>query len=328
MKTLFLLPFLLFSCFVSAEIDQGLIMNPFQVISDSENKDLAPNKSKFSFQIYNQEFQNPSFKYVIKSAINGVWRDVTPDEFGRFNFEVEPGTYSFQFYVNDNFYEIKSREVEILKRHETTIRLTFAENWPNPERITVDKPVIYFHSKEVKLFDLSVVPAGQFTFVYPEMTDSWKGTVQPNGDISVNGDNYPYLFWESNQTYQFRSEGNGFHVEKADVVSFLEKKISELGLSKREQADFITYWGPKMVANGDSFVQFSVDDSCDKFATMNCSPKPESVRRVYIQVTKWDPFFESYLKDVTFAPIPASDWFITEWGGFSFTIENVSLYEN
>jgi hypothetical protein len=328
MKLLTIISFLLISLSGLAEYDQRLIAMPFNVIADSVNKNLSPNEAKFSFQIFNEEFQNPPFSIIIKTSVNGVWKEITLDEYGRFEFAVEPGTYKFQFYVNQIFSEIISQEVEIRKQHETTVRLIFHRNYYYPEGIMVDKPVIYFHTSEERTFDLSVKPAGNFTFVYPEMKDSWKGAAKPNGEIAIEGVNYPYLFWESSQQYSFHYEGNGYKVEKPDIVSFLHKKLTELGLNQREQTDFITYWGPKLAANESSFVQFSVDESCGKFAEMNCIPRPESVRRVYIQIAKWDPYFEMYLKDVAFSPVQPGNWYLIEWGGFSFSLPNVALNEN
>ncbi len=296
---------------------------PFHVTSDSVNKNLTPNEAKFSFQIFNEEFQNPPFPIIMQASVNGVWKEITPDEYGGFNFTVEPGKYKFQFYVNEMFSEITSREVEIRKQHETTVRLIFYRNSYYPEQITVDKPVIYFHTNEERTFDLSVKPVGSFTFVYPEMNESWKGIAKTNGEIAIEGTNYPYLFWESNQQYAFHSEGNGYKVEKSAVVSFLQKKLTELGLNQREQTDFITYWGPQLAENETSFVQFTVDYNCDKFAEMTCSPAPDFTRRVYIQISQWDSQFENYLEDVSFSPIPKSEWYILEWGGFSFQLQNV-----
>lgn len=300
---------------------------PFRVMKDTVNPKFTKNEAEFNMQVMNSEFQNPPFAIRMQSAINGVWKEVVLDESGRFQYHVEPGTYEFQIYANENFYEIKSQKVEIKPGHVMMVQLRFIENWNRGTQIEVDKPVIYFHTSEAREFELSVEPAAPFSFVYPEMKDAWKGIAQPNGDISMNGVNYPYLFWESKQEYRFKSEGNGYKVEKDEVISFLTQKLTELGLNQNEQTDFITYWGPKLTENGTSFVQFSIDERCDQFATMNCVPAPQSVRRVYIQLTEWSPYFEAFLNDQEFTAPAENDWSIVEWGGFSFSIPEVSLNE-
>ncbi len=302
---------------------------PFRVVSDSLNTKFTQNEAQFNMQVTNAEFLFPPFAIRMQTSVNGVWKEVVLDEWGKFSYHVEPGTYEFQFYANENFMEIKSEKVVIKPGHVMSVQLRFVENYyfGRGMQIEVDKPVIYFHTSETREFELSVNPAAPFSFVYPEMNGSWKGIAQPDGDIAINGSEYPYLFWESKQDYFFKSEGNGFKVEKDEVIPFLTKKLTELGLNQKEKTDFITYWGPKMTENGTSFVQFSIDENCNQFATMNCIPAPQSLRRVYIQLAQWQPYFENFLNDQTFTAPAVSEWAILEWGGFSFSLPDLSLNE-
>lgn len=319
MKLNALFLFLLFAGFAFSEENNKWMAREFTVQSDTVNPTLPSNQSKLTFHVDNAlsyGLYPDSSAIVIRTSINGVWRERTLDSFGNFSTVVEPGTYSFQFYFNETYSEIEWSSLTIAAQHEMTIALRFMSS---EQPIMVFKPVIYFHTDSEKAFDLSVKPVGKFTFVYPEMNDSWKGVASPNGEVTIGGNNYPYLFWESNQKYRFHSEGNGFKVEKTDVVSFLQEKLTELGLNQKEQTDFITFWGPKLVQNETSFVQFSIDDSCDQFAQLICSPQPESVHRVYIQMAKWDPYFELFLNDLTFSSVVNESWSLLEWGGFTFS---------
>ncbi len=315
MKFSALFLFLLLAPFTFSKENGRWMARDFTVLSDSVNSTLPSNQCRFVFRIENAQLNIDSSTLVIRTSVNGVWRERTLDQTGSFSSIVEPGTYSFQFYFNDQYSEIQWSSLSIAPQHEMTIGLQFMQ----AQSIMVFKPVIYVHTEAERTFDLSVNPAGNFTFVYPPMNNSWKGTAYPNGDLSIDGNKYPYLFWESNQQYQFHSEGNGYKIEKADVVSFLQKKLTELGLNQKEQTDFITFWGPKLTQNESSFVQFSVDESCNQFAELTCSPQPESVHRVYIQIAKWDPYFELFLNDITFSSAVNESWSLLEWGGFSFT---------
>jgi hypothetical protein len=312
-STLFIFLFLAGSLF--SRTNNRWAARDFTILSDSVNSTLPSNQSKFVFHVDNARY-NDSSTIVIRTAVNGVWRERTLDAAGNFSCIIEPGTYSFQFYFNDEYTEIQRSSLTIPPQHEMTIALRFLSN---QQQIMVFKPVIYMHTEVEREFDLSVNPAGNFIFVYPPMNNSWKGIAYPNGDLSIDGNKYPYLFWESNQQYQFHSEGNGYKVEKAEVVSFLQKKLTELGLNQKEQTDFITFWGPKLAQNESSFVQFSIDESCNQFAELTCSPQPESVHRVYIQIAEWDPYFEIFLNDMTFSSVSNDSWSLLEWGGFTFT---------
>ena len=326
-KLAYFIVFLFLSATAMAE--QRLIVMPFHIYSDSVNPELSKNEAEFKFRIRNPEFQNPPFEILLRTSVNGVWKEMAIDSAGCFSYKVEPGEYEFKFYANGNFLEISSQKVKIGSQHEINVALTFVETYTNPYQpyrnrpIQIDKPVIYFHTDEEREFEIGVQPKEGFSFVYPEMNGTWKGTAETNGTVTIADQTYPYLFWESKQQYVFQSEGNGFKVEQKDAIAFLTKKLSELGLDLKEQTDFITYWGPKLAANETSFVQFSIDESCDAFATMTCSPKPDLIRRVYIQIAPWDAEFEPYLREVTFGPVTKSSWYIVEWGGFEFKFNNL-----
>ncbi len=318
MKALFFISFLL-SAFLGTAQSTHLDSLAFRIENDSLNPNLSAGESKFSFILDTSNFENVRLPNSVFTSVNGNWQNIRVDEHGKFSLVIEPGTYNlgFQLSTNSFLYATAFQNLTILSQHETSVSIPFEKT--EPIRVVPCKPVIYFHTARKQEFDLSVNPAGNFTFVYPEMNDSWKGAAYPNGDLNIDGNNYPYLFWESSQQYSFHSEGNGYKVEKADVVSFLQKKLTELGLNQKEQTDFITYWGPKLAANESSFVQFSVDENCDQFATLSCSPQLESVHRVFIQIAKWDPYFELFLNDMTFSSVVNENWSLLEWGGFSFT---------
>ena len=48
-------------------------------------------------------------------------------------------------------------------------------------------------------------------------------------------------------------------VEQGEAASFLEDKLSVLGLRDREAAEFITYWGPRIEARGRVLLTFAAD---------------------------------------------------------------------
>jgi hypothetical protein len=287
-------------------------------VSDSINPKLSKTESKFHFQLQSGDPEESK----LKISVNGVWRTISLDENRSFELKVQPGMYNFELLLNSEYSEITYNQAKIEGQHEQLFYLYF---YPVPKdtEIRLKKPVVYFHSEIEREIELAVVPSDRFIFTYPESDGKWNGTIKPNKGIEIDGIAYPYLFWESEQRYTFKPEGNGYKVEKADAISFLTKKLDELGFNQQEKTDFITYWGPQLAENETSFVQFTVDDNCDKFATMACSPAPDFTRRVYIQISKWDSQFENYLEDVSFSPIPKSEWYILEWGGFSFQLQNI-----
>lgn len=306
---------MLFAVFCAAPIVNAYDRMPnFYVVSDNEDPQMAPTEAVFRIHVLNLLGEGTT----IRTSVNGTWKTVTLDAQSNFDLKVEPGTYSFQFYLNSEYLEVSAVGKKIDGKHIQSCNLYFDSR--ENQNIHVKKPVVYFHTKTDLPVELTVAPAHQFIFTYPQSAGTWKGIAKANGGIEVDGVHYPYLFWEAEQRYTFKPEENGFKVTKSETISFLEKKLNELGFTQQEKTDFITFWGPQLAQNEASFVQFSIDKSCDQFAMMNCVPAPESTRRVYIQITAWDSFFESYLNDQTFTPVQSSDFYILEWGGFTFEL--------
>ena len=300
--------------FVSTVFSYDRMPN-FYVLSDNTDSQLPNTEAVFQIHVLNQL----EVGATIKMSANGKWTTVTLDEQNSFELRVEPGTYSFEFFLNTEYLEVNSPGHKIDAQHVQSCNLYFDPSEPD-NNIRVKKPVVYFHTKTDLPVELTVSPVHRFIFTYPQSDGTWKGTAKADGGIEINGVEYPYLFWESEQHYVFKPEGNGYKVEKTNAVSFLEKKLTELGFNQQEKTDFITFWGPQLAQNETSFVQFSIDESCDAFATMKCSPATENIRRVYIQIAVWDSFFETHLNNQSFVPLDPSDFSILEWGGFTIEL--------
>ena len=313
-----------FSVFAGEE----LLPTGHHVVVDTVNKNLKTTEARITFRPSNQEFYNADFSIMIKTSVNGVWKTVKLDNKGTFDYKVEPGSYRFQFYVNNAFGELTIPQIDILPQHDMFVNLFFSNVYSSQEVIEVDKPVIYLSSETPIDFSLNVKPNGKFTFTYPEINSGWKGTCDSSGQIQLNGKQYPYLFWESSQAYKFRQTSNVYRVSKANVLSFLEKKCDELALTSTEKTDFITYWGPRMMKFDELFVQFLLNEDCNQFATMEITPQPENVNRVYIAIAEWNLSFESYLVNSTLPKVKRGGFTLVEWGGFEFSLGDLVIYNH
>ncbi|MNY10150.1 hypothetical protein D3C86_1431080 [compost metagenome] len=184
--------------------------------------------------------------------------------------------------------------------------------------IEVDKPVIYLQSPVELDFALRVDPASAFRFTYPPYKDAWKGTLYPSGEIRIEGEKYPYLFWDSKQEFKLEKHSNGYRVEKKELIPFLEKQLSDAGLTAAEKTDFITYWGPRMSAYDAVFIQFYLQTDCDQFAQISCTPKPEAINRLYMGFSEWNETFIPYLLPAALPVFERKGFNLLEWGGFEF----------
>lgn len=177
------------------------------------------------------------------------------------------------------------------------------------------KPVIYLYPKETTKINVQVEPQGGFTYtdpVYPE--GGWNVLATPQGKLTYLLDNkpYPYLFWEGRGGL-YEKPKQGFVVKKAEVYSFLQQKLAELGLNTQESADFLEFWYPRMQAKPYYFISFLGNQVMDKLAPLNITPKPDTVIRVLMDYTPLDQPIE--VEGFKIKTPERKGFTVVEWGG-------------
>lgn len=230
------------------------------------------------------------------------------------SIKAKPGKHIFQFYYNSYYYEVYSDSLEIKSRHRDQYSVTLQQAMM-AEPVMSEKPVIYLYPEKPTEVTVKLDIHGDNAFLYPTYNDSWDFTAQPNGDLVFGDNTYNYLFWEatSNARLTEKQTKSGFFVEGRSAVAFLEKKLTEAGLNSKEQADFITYWGPRLAQNELNFVHFEFNEACNKYAELDISPKPDNLYRIYMV---WGAASEKF--EIANQEIEAFDrdgFSVLEWGG-------------
>ncbi|OFZ52661.1 MAG: hypothetical protein A3D92_19225, partial [Bacteroidetes bacterium RIFCSPHIGHO2_02_FULL_44_7] len=240
---------------------------------------------------------------------------VTLQERSWFEVDVQPGMHSFQFFYDENHLEVSIDELEIKGGYLDTYVVIFHRG-----DITVDKPVIYLYPEIATDVEVQVKPNGKILFTYPQLTDGWRGTAYPNGDLLINGEWYPYLFWEAQAPAIDANWQEGFALDRSGIVPFLEKTLNDFGLNSKEQADFITYWAPRMLQSKGCVVHFFQQEECAQLADLNVLPRPDHLNRLYIL---WFPVDDlndySYLRPQNIQKINRLGFDVLEWGGTELT---------
>ncbi|GAB5416102.1 MAG: hypothetical protein Crog4KO_13130 [Crocinitomicaceae bacterium] len=307
--TLFFLLITLLSGTALAE--EKRIASPFvrQSVKDAPN--LGENKALFEFEF--QNLDNEDLSAQITLSINGEANQTIQLKKGKFEYKVAPGSHLFTIYINDKYFELYSNYLEIKaqQKHEYHIfpRKTMGM------MIEVDKPVIYLYPEQSEAFEVSVNPVGDMAFTYPKYDRSWTGIMHPDGKLTVDGEDYNYLFWESKQAFDALNPKTtaGFMVEQNNVVSFLEKQLEAVGFTASERADFITFWGPQMQKHEQVFVTFHQDTECNAFAELDISPTPDNLHRFYMS---WGPHNGNSIPEAQeLKPFNRNGFTAIEWGG-------------
>ena len=179
------------------------------------------------------------------------------------------------------------------------------------------KPVLYIYPLQETIVHIKHHYRGKHTFTYPLYEDGWTVLAKPNGDLMNLKDStqHRYLFWEgiSDMSKQELKNTEGFIIDSEDIVSFLEKTLSHIGLNPIESNDFITFWAPRMIMNKRCFIHFRINDNIRNTSFLEIDPKPESILRVFMEYTHQIPDWE--IKEQSLPAFKRSGYSVIEWGG-------------
>ena len=195
--------------------------------------------------------------------------------------------------------------------------------WPEEQKDK--KPVLYLYPTRTMGLSVSLDYEGTLTYTYPTPQAradggvTWQVTAAPDGDLTdASGRHYPSLFWEGEEPATL-AQNEGFVVEANAAAAFLEDKLSTLGLSEREAAEFITFWGPRIAERGRALVTFASEEFARKAVYRFKDPSsgaeivPDTFIRVYIVVGDVP---QAAVREQKLVPAPARTGFTAvEWGG-------------
>ena len=179
-----------------------------------------------------------------------------------------------------------------------------------------DKPVIYLYPTKKQKINVQVTPKNDFLFTYPQYpSGGWNVSAFPSGKIEYNDRRFNYLFWEG--TYPPIIEDNqktGFVVNSDTLIEFFEHTLTTVGLNNLEQADFITYWGPKLMENQLNFIHFYFNEDVERHvAQLKISPTPKSLIRIFMTYHGMEE--EEYIIKQAIPSYKRNGFTAIEWGG-------------
>lgn len=307
--------------FSSNAFEQRKSAPGFYIYNTTKNTSIKNGEAKLTLHFNSPNFRDiPSgYQTIIYYSINELVDTFVLDASFSHTVRLKATKTVFKFWAGPGYDEVISDTVQIENQTMSDAQISFnSENM----MIEVDKPVIYLQSPIKLDFSLQVNPANDFTFTYPVYKDQWKGTLHPNGEVEINKQKYPYLFWDSKQDFRLKDQTNGYHISKSEVIPFLEKQLSNAGLTATEKTDFITYWGPRLTQHESVFIQFYLQENCNQFATIQCEPKPTAINRLYICFSKWNETFTPLVHPIELPAFKRDGFNLLEWGGFELkTIE-------
>ncbi|MBL8915955.1 MAG: hypothetical protein JNM17_34975 [Archangium sp.] len=181
------------------------------------------------------------------------------------------------------------------------------------------KPVIYLYPPNEQQVSVRVFPHGGVTKSDPLYgSEGWTVRAQPSGKLfTTDGQQHPYLFWESGLTDKPLPLTEGTVVSREKLRGWLVRSLASQGLNETETRDFLEFWWPKMSVKPFAAVRFVPREEIDRAAPLELSPKADTVIRVLID-------FRALDAPVKLAPqklVPASKregFTAVEWGGLLY----------
>ncbi len=177
------------------------------------------------------------------------------------------------------------------------------------------KPVIYLYPQKNEKVSVKVKPVGGFTTSIPAYEDGWNVNATPQGAITnmKDGKNYPYLFWEGGKDGIVETPKEGFVVAKGDVAATLQEKLTQFGLTKKEQNDFLEFWVPKLSQAPYYFLTFISEGEINRVAPLDINPRPDTVIRVLLDYKPLNA--KTQVAPLQITSKERKGFTVVEWGG-------------
>lgn len=177
-----------------------------------------------------------------------------------------------------------------------------------------EKPIIYLYPGKKQKIDVKLNYKGTLTHTYPKYENGWHVTAMPNGTlIDDKGIEYYALYWEGKSEDAIIPK-DGFIIKGKETVTFLEEKLFELGLNRREANEFIVYWIPKLENNEYNLIHFAGDPYLEQ-AILDIKPAPESVIRVMMLYKPLNEKIDFPKQDLSKLKKARKGYTVVEWGG-------------
>jgi hypothetical protein len=199
-----------------------------------------------------------------------------------------------------------------------TTRGNFADGIEEVLKRRVGKPIIYLYPESPIDLKLQLEFDGTIDYTYPSLIGhTWKVHALPSGDLINQRDHKTYysLYWTGtgNAGVIVSDDTTGFKVHRDSIESFLEDKLSHIGLNYKEQQEFIIYWAPKMRKNLYNYVHFSFKKYAE-YAKLKVIPiEPKTSIRFLMLFKKVNEDFE--IEEQVLPSYERKGFTLVDWGG-------------
>lgn len=225
-------------------------------------------------------------------------------------------------------------------------RLLILQEWDYVLPGGCGKPVVYLYPTKTEQVSVKFDSPMKFDTDIPTYDNGWKVLASPSGVLkdlqptltdcdklkkgefgseyaykACKNQTYPYLYW-AGQAFNggYETPTDGWVVAKADLATFLDSKLTEVGLNSKEKADFLEYWVPTLVQKNMPFyrISFLQNEEMNKVAPMSITPQPDTVYRLFMDYKGLDALPSKAITPQNLKKLVRNGFTIVEWGGLKY----------
>ncbi|MEI6228783.1 MAG: hypothetical protein WCP11_02045 [Candidatus Saccharibacteria bacterium] len=177
------------------------------------------------------------------------------------------------------------------------------------------KPVVYLYPTTAQNISVRVGADVKVSDPLYSPQSGWTAYAQPNGQLTVNGIQYGSLFWEGPGYGQYPGINSGTVVKYADVIGTIRQQLAQQGLNATESNEFVDYWQDQIPNKPYVRLTWLNTAQMDELAPLYISPKPDTMIRVFLDMSGLDNPINIPAQNLT--SIPRNGFTVVEWGGLS-----------
>ncbi|MBL7150445.1 hypothetical protein ISS86_00765 [Candidatus Microgenomates bacterium] len=183
--------------------------------------------------------------------------------------------------------------------------------WATPEC----KPALYLYPEKPTRLRVVLKPAGQLTVTDPvyDPKRGWEVVAYPDGTIRLEGEDYPYLFYEA-EIEKVRTPQKGWVVKKEALEALFDETLPLLGLNQNELVEFKKYWLGALNQAPYYFVGLVDREEIERIEPIEFSEQPDTFIRVRLFFEPLEELVAVQSPDLP--PTPIRQGFVAvDWGG-------------
>lgn len=178
--------------------------------------------------------------------------------------------------------------------------------------VGVYKPNIYLYPAASADVSVEFALPETLTVTDPPYENSWYAFAEPDGTLTVDGQNYGYLFYESLTDPLDYQTSEGFVIPADSREEMFTEILTAYGLNDSEITDFNDFWCEKLDEGCDYAMYPQTSEVLNVTMPMTVTPAPDSIGRV------WFAFEKNAVpeKHASIQPFEREGFTVIEWGGF------------